>query len=505
MTSSQSTVLRARKVISLDPSSSKGEWIFIRGDRIEAVGSGEPPSADRVIKTEGVVLPGMIDAHVHLTPTGLFSHGLDLRDSRSVPAALEAIDRYLNRTDSKWVIGGAFDPGRNSDGRMPTRHELDRVSEGRYLLVSRTDGHSCSVNSATLDVLELDPTLPGVEMNEDGSPTGVLANQARYEAGSRFLSRLPEDEVKRAHRAACRGALQRGVVSVHEMSMQQRDFEILMETRDSLPIDVKTYFSTFDVGLVVGAGLDCIGGDLFLDGSIGSHTAAFSAPYSDRPDVRGSLYHSDEEIIGWFVEASRAGLQCGVHAIGDEATEQAIRCLEAALIRLGPEGALGAHRLRHRIEHFESASAEQIERAGRLGMVASMQPMFDRYWGGSDGMYYARLGDRALGMNPLAEFVKRGVTLAGGSDSTVTPLDPFLGIAAAVKHHVSSFALAVEEALRMFTAWAAYAAHEEQERGSLGPGKRADLCVVADDPFVVDPDRLADIAVLETWVGGERP
>lgn len=502
MSTEPSTVLAARKVICLDPTSTIAEWVLISGERITAVGQGDPPAAARVIRTEGVVLPGMIDAHVHLTATGLFGTGLDLREARSVANAIETVGRFVQSSSSQWIIGGNFDPGRNADGRMPTRQELDLVSKDVYLLVSRTDGHSCSINSATFEVLDLDPALPGIELDSRGDPTGILSNQARYEAGSRFLAKLPDAEIRRAQEAGCRIALGRGVTSVHEMSQRQRDFDVLIE--GGYPIHVRPYFATLDIGTVIGAGLNCIGGDLFLDGSIGSHTAALKEPYQDEATSRGALYRSDEEIVGWMVESSRAGLQTAVHAIGDAAVEQALSCLEEAFVELGPEGALGARRLRHRIEHFEMVAPSQIERASRMGVIASVQPMFDRYWGSADGMYAQRLGDRALTMNPLSNLLRGGVTVAGGSDSTVTPLDPFLGVAAAVDHHVEEFAVSIEEGLRMFTIWAAFAAHEENDRGSIERGKKADFCVVSEDPLLLDPDEISKLPVLETWVSGER-
>lgn len=497
-----STLLAARKVICLDPGSTVAEWVLVESERIAAVGAGEPPSADRVIRTEGVILPGMIDAHVHLTATGLFGTGLDLREARSVPEVLEAVEGFVASASGDWIVGGNFDPGRNQE--LPTRQELDRVSRGRHLLISRVDGHSCSVNSATLEALQLDPRLPGIELDDVDTPTGILRDRARHEAGARFLSRLPDSEVRRAQEAACRIALARGVTSVHEMAQQARDFEVLMASRSDYPIHVRPYLATFDVGVVIEAGLDCIGGDLFLDGSLGSHTAALTLPYEDKPGSTGTLYHSDEQITSWLVEASRAGVQTAVHAIGDAAIDQALRGMEEAFLRLGPEGALGARRLRHRIEHFEMVSPGQVDRAGRLGIVASVQPMFDRYWGGPDGMYFTRLGKRALGMNPFSRMLKAGLIVAGGSDSTVTPLDPFLGIAAALQHHVEDFAVSIEEALRMFTIWPALAGHQESERGSIEKGKRADLCVVSEDPTVLAPEEIAKIEVIETWVSGNR-
>lgn len=500
------TVVAARKIICLDREGRSADWLVIEDGVIAEVGPGEAPGGE-VVRLDGVVLPGLIDAHVHLTTTGLYASGLDFRTCRSVDELLETLAVHLATTGERWVIGGNFDPGRNRDARMPDRRELDRVAQGRYLLISRADGHSCVLNSAALEHLGLDPSLPGIDRDERESPTGVLRSRANYEARQRFFGMLPEERIRKAQLDGCRLALARGVTSVHEMAgggyMGDRDFVVLMASRDDYPIHIVPYLATFDIGSVRGAGLSTIGGDLFLDGSIGSRTAAMSDPYEEEEE-RGSLYHSDDEVVSFFLEATRAGLQAGVHAIGDAAIEQALRCLEEASARLGPERADAARRLGHRIEHFECVSPEQIERAAALGVVASVQPMFDQYWGGTDGMYSARLGKRAESMNPFSLMIRRGLVVAGGSDSTVTPLDPFLGMAAAVNHHEAEFAVSVDQALRMFTIWAAEAAREAGERGSIAPGKVADLCVVADDPMAANAARLASLEVIETWVRGRR-
>lgn len=493
----------ADKVICADASDTEARWVAFADGLIVAVGSDDPPG--KVTRVEGVLIPGLIDAHVHLTTTGLYDLGLDLRHARSIPELLDALGAHVVRVPDGWIIGGNFDPGRNEDARMPTRYELDAVAGERVVLVSRADGHSCTLNSKAIIEVGIAPGTEGVDLDDRGEPTGVLRAGANYETRRRFFGGLPEDVIERGQRRGCDIALSRGVTAVHEMAggsyMGDKDFDVLVAKRSTYPIDVKPYLATTDIGRVLEAGLDCIGGDLFLDGSIGSRTAAMTSAYSDDP-TEGVLYHSDEEIIGFFADATRAGLQAGVHAIGDAAIEQALRCMEEAIIASGPEGAVGARRLRHRIEHFECASDLQLDRAATLGVVASVQPMFDGYWGGLDGMYATRLGPRAAGMNPFAKMLSRGVVVAGGSDSTVTPLDPFLGMAAAVGHKTPGSGVDPDSALLMFTRWAAVAGRQETERGSIAPGLRADLVLVPADPRGEDPAQLSEMPVMTTWVGG---
>lgn len=493
-------VFEARNIITMDKAETESTWMLVDGDLIVATGSGEAPSGERV-RLDGVVYPGFIDAHVHLTTTGLYRMGLDFRGCRSVTELLDLLTNRIESTSSSWVIGGNFDPGRNVEDRMPTRDELDRITSDRHLLISRADGHSCAVNSRGLDMVDLDPSTPGVDLDENGRPTGVLRNQANYEARRRFFSQLPEQVISEAQRAGCALALEHGVTSVHEMAggsyMGNKDFEILMRHRSDYPIHVLPYLATFDIDLVVEAGLRSIGGDLFLDGSIGSRTAAMGLPYEDDPG-QGSLYHSDEEVGEFFRSASRAGLQAGVHAIGDAAIEQAMRSIEKVSNEVDIRG------LRHRIEHFECTGPEQLARAKALGVAPSVQPMFDRYWGGREGMYFRRLGKRSLSMNPFRQMIQSGMRPAGGSDSTVTPLDPLLGIQAAIDHHIDDFRVEINDAIRMFTTWAAFAGHDETARGSLEPGKRADFCLLSDDLRAVPSSQISEISVLETWVGGEQ-
>ncbi len=471
--------------------------------RIVEVGVGDAPVGKRV-ELPGVVLPGLIDAHVHLTTTGLFNGGLDFREERSVDALLADLKRFVKREpEREWVIGGNFDPGRNEEERMPLASDIDAICGPRKVLLARADGHSSVLSSAGLNVVDLDDSVAGVDRGPDGNPTGVLRNEANYKARTRFFSALPDTEVRQAHRAACDVALSRGVTSVHEMAggaiMGDRDFDLLVAALDGLPIHVRPYLATFEVDKVKEAGLNCIGGDLFLDGSIGSMTAAMTEPY-EGSDSLGFLYHSDEEMVEWYIASMRAGLQTGVHAIGDAAIEQALRCLETAAREIGGPKVSA---MRNRIEHFECVSASQLERAGQLGVVASVQPAFDAYWGG-DGMYRTRLGEeRSRQMNPFAAIVGQGMRPAGGSDSTVTQLDPFAGMAAAMGHHEPEHRVDGDSALRMFTIWGAEAGFDEENRGSIEPGKVADFCVVSADPRSLDPDEVAGVQVLQTWGGGE--
>jgi len=249
-----------------------------------------------------------------------------------------------------------------------------------------------------------------------------------------------------------------------------------------------------------------IGGDYFLDGSFGSHTAWIKEPFSSPPPEgsppNGIKYRDDEELFGFFLAAQSSDLQVGVHAIGDAAIEQAITTWERVAAKVGEAPVM---QLGHRIEHFECASDDHIGRAKRLGLRASVQPAFDAFWGGDKGLYADRIGwERAREMNRFGSMCEHNLPLAAGSDSTVTPLDPFLQMKALRAHHLEGQSISGELALALHTMGGHHAAGEEDKRGSIEPGALADLAWLDRDPVTTDPDELLDTAVLGTWASGVR-
>jgi predicted amidohydrolase YtcJ len=240
-------------------------------------------------------------------------------------------------------------------------------------------------------------------------------------------------------------------------------------------------------------GHDSIGGDLPTDGSVGARTAAVSEPFTGTGD-RGTTYYTDDELVGFFHGAHGAGLQVGVHAIGDRAIEQVLTAWERIYASLDSRERRHFRARRHRIEHFEMPSTTQIERAAMLGLAASVQPAFDLTWGGTDGLYQRRLGaDRAFAMNPIRSMLDRGIVVGAGSDSPVTALDPWLAVQAMEQHHDPTQRLGRVEAIRVHTVGSARLAHQEEKKGLLEPGAHADFAAYEVDPLTADE------------VGGLRP
>ncbi|MCA1727446.1 MAG: amidohydrolase family protein, partial [Actinobacteria bacterium] len=258
---------------------------------------------------------------------------------------------------------------------------------------------------------------------------------------------------------------------------------VLMGHRERLPTHVIPYFGEIDIPYAVDFGIHRLGGDFFLDGSIGAGTAALTAPYADREGA-GTLYHQDDELAERFHNAHLAGMQIGVHAIGDAAIEQAISVWERVYRSLDSRLRRHFRARRHRLEHFEMPSMDQLERAAELGLAISAQPAFDAEWGAGGELYERRLGaDRSIPMNPFRAMLDRGLVLGAGSDAPVTALDPMYSIWALEHHHEETQRLSRAEAVRVCTIGAARLAHLEDKKGRLQPGAHADFAVYESDPF----------------------
>jgi hypothetical protein len=262
-----------------------------------------------------------------------------------------------------------------------------------------------------------------------------------------------------------------------------RDLEILLGHRDRLPVDVVTYVATTDVAQVMDLGLPRIGGDLPVDGSIGARTAYLSEPYEDTGGM-GERYFEDDALAAFFREGHLAGLQVGVHAIGDGAIHQVVSTWERVYQGLDSRGRRHFRARRHRIEHFEMADGAMVERAAVLGLAIGVQPSFDAVWGFPGGLYEQGLGwDRAAEMNPVRDLLERGLEVGVGSDTPITTVDPMAAIAALERHHDEHQRLSREEALSAATLGSARLAHLEDKKGSLEPGKHADFVAYDQDPL----------------------
>ncbi len=480
------------------------EALLVRDGRIAALGTTaevlrRAAEAAKIIDLKGkAVLPGFIDAHTHLVSTGLTrTVYLDLSGARSLEELLEQVRGELaRRAEGEWLVGRGWDESRWPERRYVTRRELDRVAPANPVALFRVDGHLLVVNSRALKEVP----LPQARLK--GGKADLERGWLWEEAAWWFHEQIKPDlaHLKKAIMAGVELAHSHGLTSIHEIA-RPRYLRAYQELRREGRLRLRVYLNLMSEQMeeLIGLGLETTFGDewlrlggvkLFADGSIGAGNAALSEPYRDRGG-RGELNHTPEELRR-FVERARAhGLQVMIHAIGDRAIEAALEAYERAGVT--PQE-------RHRIEHFELATPEQVERAARLGVVLSMQPNFLQ-WAAPGGLYEARLGkERARRINPHRWVLDAGGRLAFGSDCM--PLGPLFGLQQVVNAPQPVQRLTLEEALRCYTQGGAYASFEEGLKGSLEVGKLADLVVLSEDPFA-EPGGLAEIQVEMTFIGGE--
>jgi len=479
------TLFRAARVYTLSFPET-GEWILVDGRHIQRVGSGAPPEADRVVDLPGAtVLPGFIDTHVHLTSTGLALGNRETQQAASSAALLDLARARASEGDGPVVLQG-FDETRWTDPRHPALDDLDAVT-ARPLVLHRIDGHMALANSAALEAAGLADEEEGVERDSSSRPTGRVTLEALHRLGRWAAGSLDDNAIQELQLQAAALGASRGVTAVHEMSMPHwsglRDLQVFLGHRGRLPLDAEPIVATMDIPQVMDLGLAAIGGDLPVDGSIGARTAAVMAPYADSTGA-GTCYHADDALAAFFHGGHVAGLQVGVHAIGDRAIEQILSVWERLYHTLDSRERRHFRARRHRVEHFEMATTSQVERAAMLGLAVSVQPTFDRLWGQPDGLYEVGLGrDRANSMNQFRTMIERGIEVGAGSDTPVTPFDPMLSISACESHHAPAQRLSRFEAVRLHTVGSARVGHQEEKKGALGPGMHADLVAYDDDPM----------------------
>ena len=521
------TIVVYGKVWTADGARPWAEAIAVRGERILAVGPraevepavGNDADVDVIDAGNGLVVPGLIDSHMHLVDGGLRLAGVQLRDAESREEFVRRIGEFAKqREPGEWITGGDWDHTRWG-GELPERSWIDAVTPDNPVWIQRLDGHMALANTAAMrgagvgdDVADVD----GGEIVRDtaGRPTGVFKDNAMG-----LVSRAQPDASLRQRLNAMVAAMdylaERGVTAVHNMGSWS-DVEVfrvaqrrgLMKTRiyactpleqwERLAKEVETR-GRGDEWLTIG------GLKGFVDGSLGSHTAAFLAPFSDAPSDRGLLVNTAEDLEAWTAAADRAGLQVMVHAIGDRAIRLQLDVFERVAAQNGPRDR------RFRIEHAQHIAPEDIPRFAKLGVIPSMQP----YHAIDDGRWAERVigAERSETTYAFRSLIDSGARPAFGSDWFVAPPTPLEGIYAAVTRRtldgehpdgwVPRQKISVEEALRAYTIDAAYAAFSEDSLGSIEPGKLADLVVLDRDLFAMPANEIDKVGVEATIVGGK--
>jgi hypothetical protein len=516
------------KVHTMDSGRPTAEAVSISGNRIIAVGSTREISKmagsdTRVIDAhKEVVLPGFNDAHVHFMGGGFQLSSVDLRDANTPQEFAERIKRFAEKLPAgKWITGGDWDHERWTNSPLPTKELIDGFTSQTPVFVSRLDGHMALANTLALRLAGVShdtPDPPGglIVRDSAGEPTGILKDAAM----SYVWKVIPEpgfDEKLAAARAATDHAARLGVTSVQDMSAGS-DVGVYQTLLDRGELKTRIYavsplpswerLANTGVRAHFGSAMLRIGGlKGFADGSLGSTTAFFFEPYNDAPNTHG-LAGDEMFPEGAMLErvrrADRAGLQIMIHAIGDRANDSILSIYEQVMRENGDRDR------RFRIEHAQHLRREDIGRFGRDKVIASMQP----YHAIDDGRWAEkRIGkERAKTTYAFRSLLDSGATLAFGTDWTVAPLNPISTIYAAVTRRtlddknpngwVPEQKITVEEAVRAYTMGSAYAEFQENVKGTITPGKLADLVILSGDIFKIDPKEILSVKVLMTIMDG---
>jgi predicted amidohydrolase YtcJ len=516
-------------VHTMDQRQPIAEAVAVKGGVITAVGASQSIRAmadahTRVIDAKGaLVLPGFNDAHVHFLAGGFQLASVDLRDADSPQEFAERIRRFsLGLPQGRWITGGDWDHERWLNAPLPTKELVDAFTPDRPIFVNRLDGHMALANTCALrmaGVTRDTPDPPGgliVRDAKTGEPTGVLKDAAMgFVYG--IMPDANVDEKFEAARAATNHAASLGVTSVQDMSAgtDVGVYQALLglgelKTRIYAMSTLSDWNRLARVGIHRAFGSDMlrIGGlKGFADGSLGSTTALFFEPYLDAPGSTG--LPSDEmfpegAMLARIRSADSAGLQVMIHAIGDKANDGILSAYEQVILEHGMRDR------RFRIEHAQHLRAQDVARFARGRIIASMQP----YHCIDDGRWAEkRIGrERARTTYAFRSLLDSGAVLAFGSDWTVAPLDPLLGIYAAVTRRtldgknpdgwIPEQKISVEEAVRAFTVGSAYAEFAESVKGTITPGKLADIVILSENIFTIDPVRIAETHVTTTVMDG---
>jgi predicted amidohydrolase YtcJ len=514
------------------------EAVAISNGRILAVGTSEQmrayvgPNTQEINLQGRPAMPGFIDGHVHFIQGGFQLLAIDLKNTRSEAEFIERIGKKAKTLKpGRWMQGGNWDEEAWPDSKLPTRWIIDRVTPNNPVFLSRYDGHAALANTLALKLAgvtkDTRERAGGVIVRDPHTlePTGVLKDAAQ-DLVARAIPRPTPDEFEEALKAGLAEARRVGVTSVQDISvdgdspngsfageidlLRRAEYEGWLTCRFYEITPIARWQRLAEAGLERGMGSDFLKMGAvkgFADGSLGSRTAWMWDPFSDDPGNIGlpqPLMNPPAKMEAAVAGSDKAGIQVAIHAIGDRANAEILDMFA----RVGGAN-VAAHRFR--IEHAQHLRPQDIPRFGKLGVIASMQP----YHAIDDGRWAEkRIGhERARSSYAWRSLLEAGAPLAFGTDWPVAPLDPLLGVYAAVtratldgKHPEGWFPeqrLSLEEALRAYTQGSAYAAFEENEKGTTAPGKLADIIVLSDDPFSIPPEKIKEAHVVITIVGGK--
>lgn len=514
------------KIRTMDSKSSVVEAMAVIGERVVAIGSNAEISKLRGVGTAVVdaggrlVLPGFNDSHVHFLDGGMGLSSVNLRYAKSPEEFTKLIaDFAKTRPKGRWILNGAWDHENWTPNNLPTRQMIDPVTRDNPVFIDRLDGHMGLANSIALKLAGITRDTPDPEggvivRDKNGEPTGILKDAA-MNAIYKVIPELSLEQKMEYIEAASKYAASLGVTSVQDMSAGASVGayqELLRQGRLKTRVYAVTPLANWkrwadaDIRHAFGGNMLRVGGlKGYADGSLGSTTAWFYKPYLDAPDSTGLA--SDEMAFNFknTLDADRAGLQVMIHAIGDRANDEILKIFEQVTKEEGSRDR------RFRIEHAQHLNDGLTKRFTGVGVIASMQPFHlidDGRWA------YKRIDEeRIKGTYAFRSLINAGATLAFGTDWFVAPLNPMWGVFAAVTRRtldgknpggwVPEQKLTVQETVHAYTVGSAYAEFQEKTKGTLTPGMLADFVILSDDIFTVTPEKIWDVRVLKTFVGGK--
>ena len=506
---SKGIVLYNGKIVTLNKNNSIAESLLIEDNLIKDINMNMeliPPSCNDYIFIDlkgRTVLPGFYDSHIHLVSTFLSYNSINLNEVKSIEDIQSLIQKKARENPgSSLIYGGGISSFKLKETRYPTKLEIDKIAPNIPVVLASVEYHTVILNSCAMRLFKIPFTTDFFEKDSNGSFTGVLKNRASALARKKMFQLISEEDYSIGIKPTFDKLIQKGVTTVIAVEgghqVDDRHINLIMKNKNKFPIDVEVFCSTTNLRKITQYNFSRVGGDILLDGSFRSKNAALFEGYENDKENKGKLFFSKEELIEFIRQANGRGLQVSIHAVGTRAIDLLLNAYEEALSEFPRRD----HR--HRIEHFELPTYEQIQKAAKLNLVLAMHPNYEYFFREENEMYINHLGrERSKLTNPFRAILDSGIIIAGCSDSDAMPIDPMLSIHSCVNHPNPDSRITPLEAIKMHTYNGAYSIFEENKKGSIEINKIADLIVLDKDPLTVSKHTIKDIEVLLTIKNGK--